>query len=46
MQLTWAINSIYSNDINEECLMHLKSYNIRIKINHKVDEVIKVVTSF
>ena len=40
-QLTLEINSIYSNDINEECVMHVKRDNIRTMINDKADEAIK-----
>ena len=39
IQLTIAINFMYSKDNDEECVMHSKSDNRKIMINDKADEV-------
>ena len=36
-----TINFIFSNDTDEECVMHSKSDNIEIMIDDKVDEVVE-----
>ena len=41
IQLTIAINIIYSIDNDEECVIHSKSDDIEIMINDKANEVIK-----
>ena len=41
IQLTIAINFIFSKDNDGECVMHSRSNNIEIVINDKVDEVIE-----
>ena len=39
IQLTIAINFMYSKDNDEECVMHSKSDNRKIMFNDKADEV-------
>ena len=41
VQLTIAINFIFSKDNDEESVMHSKSDNIKIMINDRTDEVIE-----
>ena len=41
IQLTIAINFIFSKDNDEEHVRHSKSDNIKIMINNKANEVIK-----
>ena len=41
LQLTIAINFIYSKDTNEKCLIHSKSNNIEIMIYKKADKAIQ-----
>ena len=41
IQLTIAINFIFSKDTEEEQVMHSKSYNIEIMNNDKVDKVME-----
>ena len=41
IQLTIAINFMFSKDNDEEHVMHSKSYNLEIMINEKPDEVIE-----
>ena len=43
IQLTIAINFISSIDNDEECVMHSKSDNIKIMINDKTNQVIKLL---
>ena len=40
IQLTIAISLISSEDTAEECIVYLKSDNIKIMINYKAGEVI------
>ena len=39
-QLTIEINFMSSKDNDEECVIHSKSYSIKVMINIKEDEVI------
>ena len=41
IELSIAVNCIYSKDNDEECVMHLKSDNIEIMINDKPEEAIE-----
>ena len=41
IQLTIAINFIYSKGTNEKCVIHSKSNNIEIMIYKKADEAIQ-----
>ena len=41
IQLTTAIDFIYSKDTNEKCLIHSKSSKIEIMIYKKADEAIQ-----
>ena len=41
IQLTIAINFVSSKNIDEECVMHLKSDNIEVAVRDKTDDVFK-----
>ena len=41
IQLTIAINFIFSKDSDETCTMHLKSNNVQIMVGNETDEIIE-----